>query len=266
VTLPTFLGVGASKSGTTSLARWLGEHPDVFVSPEKELRFFTMHWDLGPDWYAEHFTEAGSRPSGEFTPDYMHDATAVERMAATVPDAQLIVCLREPVARLLSHYWHNRLRGSERRPVRQAVEQQPDYVGRGDYLPQLLRLEQHYDRTRIHAVLFDDLRDQPAEAFAATCRFLDVDDTVRPELLGTAFNTASAFRSKALRRQMLRWGAFRRAPALSRRLDALNRRQVRYVAPDEDDLRWLRERCAYDVSALEAWLDRPLPASWTSPS
>lgn len=264
MTLPTFVGVGASKSGTTSLARWLEAHPDLFVAPQKELRFFTLHWDRGLDWYAEQFAGAAGRPCGEFTPDYMNDQQAVERMAATVPDARLLVCLREPVSRLLSHYWHQRLRGSERRPLREAVAEEPDYVARGHYLPQLVRLAQHYPRERIHVAVFDDIRDRPAEVFAAACRFLDVDDQVRPELLGTAFNTASSFRSKRLRTQMLRWQAFRRAPALSRRVDALNRRPVDYPAPGADDLRWLQERCADDLPALEAWLGRPLPQAWTT--
>lgn len=264
MTGPTFVGVGASKSGTTSLARWLGAHPDVFVSPEKDLRFFTMHWERGSAWYAEHFDEAGVRPSGEFTPDYMNDPLAVTRMAATVPEAQLIVCIREPVSRLLSHYWHNRLRGTERRPLRDAVEQQPDYVARGMYLPQLARLEHHFPKSKIHVAVFDDIRDRPEEVFAAACRFLGVDDGVRPEVLGTAFNTSAAFRSKRLRIQMLRWQTFRRLPELSRRIDALNRRTVRYERPGTADMAWLTAQCAYDVPALEAWLGRVLPEAWTS--
>jgi hypothetical protein len=260
--LPTFVGVGASKSGTTSLARWLEQHPGVYVTPAKELRFFTLHWDRGTDWYAGCFADAAGRPAGEFTPDYLNDATAVERIAQTLPDAQLLVCLREPVSRLLSHYWHQRLRGSERRPLLEAVAEHADYVSRGDYLPQLQRVGAHYSREQVHVVLFDDLRDTPDEAFASTCRFLGVDDAVRPEDLGQAFNTASSFRSKQLRVQMLKRGAFTRAPALSQRVDRWNRKAVDYPAPSAAELRELQKRCAYDRAGLEAWIGQPLPESW----
>ncbi len=260
--LPTFVGVGASKSGTTSLARWLEQHPEVFVSPAKEIRFFTLHWDKGLDWYADWFTEAGDRPAGEFTPDYLADPTAVDRLGATLPEAQVIVCLREPVSRLLSHYWHQRTRGSERRPLLEATTVGSDYVHRSHYLPQLEHLASHYPRERIHVVLFDDLRDEPREAFADTCRFLGVDDSVRPDVVGQAFNAASAFRSRRLRLEMLRGGTFRRFPRASRRVDAWNRKAVSYPPPSAQELSVLRGRCAYDRRALEAWIGRSLPSDW----
>ncbi|MDX6217120.1 MAG: hypothetical protein QOG99_2704 [Frankiales bacterium] len=261
--LPTFVGVGASKSGTTSLARWLEAHPDVYVTPAKELRFFTLHWERGLDWYEECFADAAGRPAGEITPDYLADPVALDRLSASLPDAQVIVCLREPVARLLSHYWHQRMRGSERRPLLEATGGSNDYVSRSDYLPQLEHLGRAVPRERIHVVLFDELRDQPEEAFAGTCRFLGVDDAVRPEVLGQAFNTAAAFRSRRLRIEMLRAGAFTRAPALSRRLDAWNRKSVEYPPPTGTELRELRARCGYDRPALESWLGRALPEGWT---
>ncbi|MCU1602002.1 MAG: hypothetical protein JWO22_2711 [Frankiales bacterium] len=260
--LPTFVGVGASKSGTTSLARWLEQHPGLFVSPAKEIRFFTLHWDKGVDWYAGWFAEAGSRPAGEFTPDYLADPVALERLAATLPDARVIVCLREPVSRLLSHYWHQRTRGSERRPLLEAATADSDYVRRSHYLPQLEQLGRHYSRERVHVVLFDDLRDEPAEAFAGTCRFLGVDDGVRPDVVGRTFNGASAFRSRRLRVQMLRSDAFRRFPSTSQRIDAWNRRAVTHPAPTATELSVLRDRTAYDRAALEDWLGRSLPSGW----
>ena len=45
-TLPTFLIVGAMRSGTTSLVRYLGAHPDVYVAPQKEVHFFDLHFEM----------------------------------------------------------------------------------------------------------------------------------------------------------------------------------------------------------------------------
>jgi hypothetical protein len=41
MTLPNFLIIGAAKSGTTSLYHYLGQHPDIFMSPIKEPNYYT---------------------------------------------------------------------------------------------------------------------------------------------------------------------------------------------------------------------------------
>src|SRR5688572_22991010 len=72
--LPTFLIIGASKSGTTSLAAYLSQHPEVFMSSRKEINFFDLHYGEGVDWYRAHFADAGDRREvGEATPTYFLD-------------------------------------------------------------------------------------------------------------------------------------------------------------------------------------------------
>jgi hypothetical protein len=162
--LPNFLIAGAPRCGTTSLALWLGEHPEVFVSTPKELHFFnrTEYWERGPEWYAQQFAGAGDVPAaGEGTPNYLLLPHAIERIATTLPGVRIIACLREPVSRAYSTWHLHRAIGIEARPFEVAIEQelaasrdpleQPwrthadtpgigmDYVARGDYLPQLER-------------------------------------------------------------------------------------------------------------------------------
>ena len=194
--LPNFLIVGAPKSGTTSLASWLRDHPQAFVPQAKELHFFDRResWDGGVDSYAEQFGDAGDAIAvGEATPGYMFGAPTVERIAATVPEARHIVCLREPVARAHSHWHHWRYRqGLEWRSFAKAVEDELDgtesrraqpgfggfdpalgyYLAHGRYLEQLERLCRHIARERLHVVLLDDLESDPAGTFAGVCRFL----------------------------------------------------------------------------------------------
>jgi len=45
--LPNFFIIGAMRAGTTSLWRYLGQHPEIFMSPIKETRFFAVK-DLDP--------------------------------------------------------------------------------------------------------------------------------------------------------------------------------------------------------------------------
>src|SRR5207244_8421308 len=73
--LPTFLVIGAMKSGTTSLYRYLQAHPDVFMSEQKELNYFTQganqNWEKGLAWYQAQFEQAGkARAVGEASTNY----------------------------------------------------------------------------------------------------------------------------------------------------------------------------------------------------
>jgi hypothetical protein len=121
--LPDFLIVGSTKCGTTSLFNWLGAHPFV-AETEKEIHFFDMHYDRGADWYRSHFpleTERAAfarehgRPFivGEGSAAYLANYWAPRRAALLVPDARLIVSLRDPVDRAYSQYHYFRRRGSE---------------------------------------------------------------------------------------------------------------------------------------------------------
>jgi hypothetical protein len=111
--LPTFVVIGAQKSGTRWL-RWnLSKHPDVFA-PSAELHFFNNreHYeDLGVDWYREQFIGWSGEPFvGEATPGYMmfrhHPGVVAARMAETIPNARLLAILRNPIDRVVSAMAH----------------------------------------------------------------------------------------------------------------------------------------------------------------
>ena len=281
--LPNFLIVGAAKSGTTSLASWLRDHPEAFVPQAKELHFFDRResWERGVDWYAEHFREAGDAVAvGEATPGYMFGAPTVERIAATVPDARHIVCLREPVARAHSHWHHWRYRQAlEWRSFARAVADELDgteerrarpgfagfdpalgyYLARGHYLEQLEGLARHVPRERLHVVLLDDLESRPDETFAGVCRFLGIDDGVRPATVGGRRNVAAEFRPHYAWRQFVRHKD--RLPPRAAAWMATHlfvRREVT-PRPVEPSLRAsLHAHFAEDNRRLAAWLERDL--------
>jgi hypothetical protein len=120
--LPTFLVIGAMKAGTSTLARALAQHPQVFVPRAKEVHFFDHHFGRGLDWYRAWFEEAGAVPAvGEASPTYMHNEGAWLRMARTLPDARLIAILRDPGDCAYSHYWHNVRWGREPLSFREAL-------------------------------------------------------------------------------------------------------------------------------------------------
>jgi hypothetical protein len=189
--LPTFVIAGAQKSGTTSLTEALRQHPEIAFSRRKELHFFDRHFARGLEWYEAQFDpQPHHRQVGEATPAYMYDAVARERLAATLPDARIVVILRNPVDRAYSHYWHKRRLGDEpletfeeaiaaepERRARQEVRKRIGfaYVDRGHYAPQIESLIAGHGRERVHVMLLDDLvRDREA-TLRELLTFLDVD-------------------------------------------------------------------------------------------
>ena len=106
--LPNLVVIGGAKTGSTSLHYYLGRHPEIFMSPKKEVRFFSDHFEEGAGWYRSHFRDAGTFTiRGETSPQYtaFPQVTGVpERMRGLIPGAKLIYIVRDPLARMWSHF------------------------------------------------------------------------------------------------------------------------------------------------------------------
>lgn len=266
--LPDFVIIGAIRAGTTSLARYLGAHPQVFMAEQKEVRFFNSNLDMGLEWYTMQFRNASpDQIVGEATPAYMSNPAAMASMAKILPDARLIAVLREPTSRAWSHYWMRRERGREDRTFSDAVSQEmriiasdgPDstelhYLSNSMYAHHIRRAIGLFSEEAIRVVIFEQMLANLADEYAAVCRFLQVSPDFLPESLGTPINSYVAFRSLGLR------SASRGLPRpLRRALDRINtRRYVSYPALDEESRETLSEFFAAANRDLEELLARPV--------
>lgn len=212
MTLPNFVIAGAQKAGTSTLAATLRTHPHVFMARPKELHFFDRYFDRGLGWYAEQFpVRRIHRAVGEATPSYLFEATVRERMHETLPDARIIVSLREPVSRAYSHYWHQRRKGNEhtatfedaleREHERRAAEDiklrvRHAYMARGFYLEQLEALTELYGRERVHVLLFEDLIEDRVPTLRRILGFLGLDEA-DAETMPERWNNRNRFRPDA---------------------------------------------------------------------
>lgn len=265
--LPDFLVIGAMRAGTTSLYRYLHAHPGAFLTP-KELQFFTDHFSKGLDWYLAQFDGAlAGQLLGEATADYFARRSAMGRIASTLPNAKLIISMRDPVKRAWSHYWLLRERGIETRPFDQALSEelaavadQGDdaegvfYLSHGMYALHLRRARQLFAGDQIHVTIFERMIAAPQDSYRALCDFLGLDSAILPEIVGTPVNAYVQFRSLAVRDLGRRIGG----PA-GRLLGRLNTKRGPAPRIDERSRLLLLEFYRPRVAELQRLLDDPLP-------
>jgi hypothetical protein len=120
---PDFLILGAQRSGTTSLYRWLSGHPAMTPAVRKEVHYFDLNYARGEKWYRSHFPlEHPGFVTGEASPYLLFHPLAPARAARDLPSTtRFIVLLREPVERAVSHYWHERKMKAETQPLATAL-------------------------------------------------------------------------------------------------------------------------------------------------
>lgn len=174
---PAFIGIGVMKCGTTALERYLSQHPNIFPTARKEIDFWSWKYPRGLDWYLAHFPELPDDTylSGDISPTYFQHRQAPERLAATYPDIKLVVMLRDPVDRTLSHYHHACRHHVETRPLLDALRSHRQQLDRGEnhpdklnnyfasslYAPALQRWLHHFPRHQLHLIFSHDLFESP---------------------------------------------------------------------------------------------------------
>lgn len=291
--LPDFVIVGAARCGTTSLYAYLREHPEVFMSPEKETDYFSLG-DLPPEDvprnasayrartladYERLFAGAGTaRAVGEASPTYLFYPRSAERMQRLLPDAKVVCILRDPVERAYSHFALARKMGFELEEDFEAAVALEDqrwaedrsmrftYTRASLYHDGLRAFLERYPRERTLVLPFDDLAADPASTMRRVHAFLGVDPSFAPDV-SVVHNRSMLPRSGLVREAFGRPFRLRRflqrnlPPRLVTRLGNLIMRRPPGVPADTRAR--LLPRFVEDVRRLEALLGRDLSA-WRS--
>ena len=285
---PNLFVVGSMKAGTSSLARYLGAHPDVFMTSDpKEPTYFLTREQLldvlpgvekrgfwrGEEHYLRLFEAAGDRPVvGEASANYarLNRVKGVpERIHAFDPDARILFIMRDPVERTLSHYWYMVRFFNEHRDLLTAIREDADYVQTSDYALQLRPYLALFGAGRVLAITTEALADQPAATMASVFGWLGVDPTHLPTNLSERVNetpdVVTQVRGTGLLQQFRHSGLWNavgpRIPASLRRLG--RKLAVRPVQRGAVDVaaarRYLRPIQRAHVAALEQLLGRTFP-------
>lgn len=153
--LPDFIIIGAQKGGTSSLYAYLAQHPQLLPSLKKEVHFFDGglnynrdNYQKGQEWYRAHFPKkdgAASSKAFEASPLYIFNPLVPRRIFDLIPEVKLIVLLRNPTERAISHYFHGQEKGYEPLPILEALQAEEKrlatVIERKDYKSEIFR---HY--------------------------------------------------------------------------------------------------------------------------
>jgi hypothetical protein len=312
--LPNFFVVGAAKAGTTSLYQYLGHHPQIYVSPIKEPHYFATDLDMnnfGPDYrldfppdtheyiwgemsqpvHSAHVTKfedyqglfrkvRNEKAIGEASVTYLCSPRAAAEIKARIPEAKIIIMLRDPAERAFSHYLMDRRLGivartfaeelhDDLRKTDKAWGRTRMYIELGLYFEQVKRFLELFGPERVRIYLSHDLRADRTTLLRDLYDFLEVDPKLQPAR-DAFLNESRAPRFPRFNYWMHHFGMKRPSSlAMIRRIrgriSPMLYKPAPRLSPDDramlvgffaDDIRKLQDLIARD---LLAWM-RPSPA------
>ena len=188
MTLPTFVGIGAERCGSTWLHYLLNQHPEIYMPVQrKEVNFFSRNYDKGLKWYESFFPNNNGtsyKAIGEISPEYLNYPECAARMASTKSIHKLITILRNPIDRAYSQYGHlTRLRGYSQ-SFEDFLLDRPDAITYGFYAKNLAPFLEHYERQQLCCLIFENAVSEVASTKKKLAQFLKIEVDKFPESAG----------------------------------------------------------------------------------
>jgi len=222
VTLPNFIVIGAQKAGTTALYRHLEQHPQIYMSPDKEPRYFANEEDrkgLFPyktlQEYERLFDDVTDESAiGEASTLYLFSKSAPGKIKELIPNVKMLCILRNPVERAYSAYIFRVREGQEeRKNFRSVIEDElrmldsgsgeSIYLERGMYASQLARYFSYFNKDQVRIYLYEDFVNNPGDILADIYSFLGVESSFEVDV--SQKHNISAIPDNWLSRRIVVW-------------------------------------------------------------
>lgn len=219
MTLPTFMIIGVAKAGTTSIFRYLDQHPQLFMTPLKGTNYFG--YEDAKDWkwadeaappllrhfpvknleeYEAAFAGAGDEIAvGEASPQYFRCPGAARRIYETLPDVKLVASLRNPADRAFSGFLMRTRRGEPVGPPDEELTPASSHVKEGFYYERMKRYFDLFPKEQIKVYLFEEFKKDPSRIVVDLFDFIGVDPTHVPDT-STRYNPAGVPKNRRLNR------------------------------------------------------------------
>jgi hypothetical protein len=200
--LPDFIIVGPQKCATTWLYHALYEHPEVLMPETDSVHYFDMNYHQKEQWYRQFFSNHENEPVvGEETPTYIREQSAPKRIAETLPNVKLIFCLRNPIDRAFSHWWHAKSKDKHSFSFHEVLENYDlfqNWIIPGFYYRHITRYAEYFPKENMKLCFFDDLVEDDLTYVQDIYSFLDVDDNYVPSIINEKSNEG---KYRAIRRK-----------------------------------------------------------------
>ncbi len=207
---PDFIIIGAQKSGTTSLYNYMIQHPSILVASKKEIHYFDIRYQNGDLWYRSHFpfsfvAKKKTSITGEASPYYLFHPHALTRIRQVIPETKIIILLRNPVDRAISHFFHEKKRQRETLIPEKAFQVEEERTGpeytkmledpsynspvyknfsykkRGIYIDQIRRCYQEFPKEQVLVLKSEDFFLNPVKILNSVVHFLEIAPDFRPQ-------------------------------------------------------------------------------------
>lgn len=191
---------GTQKAATSSLQRYMGEHPDVITHPALEFTYFVLEdeWKQGYEKrYRHQFGDHidNSKKIMAKNVGIMYFEHALQHLKEHNPNVKIIIVLRNPVDRAYSAYWYARWRGHETvESFDEALHADPsradtfvsrgiiDYLGRGEYAKQLDMVYKYFDKSQVLIIFQEDMKKDMKNIMKRVFEFSGLDSSFVPNL------------------------------------------------------------------------------------
>lgn len=274
-TLPTFIGVGPPRTGTSWLDVILQGHVNLPVG-HKETLFFDVRYERGLSWYQSHFKNLRPGvPTGEFGPSYFASVAARDRIAEHIPECKIICTLREPVARLYSNYKMWRKLALVKDSFAQVAERHENLLSYSRYTSNISAWMETFGRDSTLVLIHEDARQNRQAYIDRLCDFvradhLDLANVSRVDEHVAGVEQAPKSRRMARRARQLRGFLASHRYWRTRKLmlpvfEFCMGRGEEFPPLDRELEQRLRRRFAPEIDALEELLDRDL-SLWRQPA
>ncbi|MGK7919850.1 MAG: tetratricopeptide repeat protein [Trichodesmium sp.] len=225
ISAPNFIVIGVKKAGTTSIYRYLIQHPQILPAIKKEIDFWSFYFHRGLDWYQAHFPtipESEKFLTGEASPSYFDAPDTPARLFHFFPKIKLIVLLRNPVDRTISDYYHEVRSNAENMSVEEVINSrleklikisssfvkekdywnyQGDYIASSVYLDWLQKWLNIFPREQLLILPSEEFYSNPKTTMKQVFNFLGLPDYQIPNY--PKLNVGSySFISESLRQKL----------------------------------------------------------------
>ena len=282
-TWPNFFIVGAARAGTTSLYTYLKNTPGVYMSEHKEPHYFVDNMKTGAydeSKYLQLFKKIKNEKAiGEASTGYLIDPSSAKCIHDKIPDAKIIILLRDPVERAFSSYLTYATRTKKDLSSHEIFletfgtkfglkyDKNP-YLGRGLYSSQVKKYLKIFGEENVGIWFFEDMKKDTMQVVKEVLKFLKI-DSLPPDNVSKIYNPYLVYRGKIIEylcfNKTIRKIAPIFLPSLALRHLVFNKlfiKEGQKPKLSENDRRKLENYYYDDVIALEKALKRKIPWEW----